>query len=118
MAPVHCVSSQGGASAGPCDVSRDNAQITSLFRSFAINAWEDARLTEATLRSELTLGKLVGVHISWGGASGHMLLIYGCKGATMFSVYDPCLGAESYTYSEIVNYGDGEGTWDLTWRDL
>ena len=47
-----------------------------------------------------------------------MLLIYGCAGATMFNVYDPCLGSATYTYNELVHYGDGEGTWDLSWRGL
>jgi hypothetical protein len=110
----------GFGAASPCDVGQDTSQITSHFKTFGVPATEDVRLNALALTAELTAGRLVGVHINWkSGGRGHMLIVYGCAAGNMFHVYDP-LGpeTETITISDLNNYMDGAGTWDLSWRNL
>ncbi len=93
-------------------------KLRTLLNHFGIVATLDGPLTEAALEAELNASRLVGVHISWNsGGGGHMLIVYGCVG-NKFHVYDPCLGSGPITFNELKHYMDGDGTWDLSWRNL
>jgi len=45
------------------------------------------------------------------------LIVYGCVG-NKFHVYDPCQGSGPITFNDLKHYMDGDGTWDLSWRNL
>jgi hypothetical protein len=114
----HPCYSTSHAASSPCDQGQTTSQITSLLTTFGIPATEDGPLTEPALTAELTANRLVGVHINWNsGGGGHMLIVYGCVG-NKFHVYDPCQGSGPITFSELSHYMDGDGTWDLSWRNL
>jgi hypothetical protein len=98
-----------------CDVGLTDQEITDLFRSVGLAAAKrTGPLTEAALNAALREGRPVAIAFNWG----HMCLVYGRQNGEylMYDPLGPASGALSWT--DIMNYGQGNRTWQASWTGL